>query len=168
MDNLARIEKAAKIKFGEVVKSSLSQRPSGWKITIKRDRPVFPDKPYMEIIAYFTMNGVAFEHGHYDLSAADVGLEEPKRSYATFDDFEINPCICAGDEGNYEQISVTDPIKADIWSLFGHVAGEGLFCIGDFDSYEGANEIHRFITGEDYGQEFDACSSEIQQSFYRK
>lgn len=88
----------------------------------------------------------------------------------TFDDYEIHPCVLVSetDYGEcYEQVSPADSVQADIWSLYGHIPGEGVMTIGDFTSYTAANEIHQRITGEDYGLRREDCSPEIRLSYDR-
>jgi hypothetical protein len=46
--------------------------------------------------------------------------------------------------GHYEQV---DDAEADFWSLFGHIPGQGLDCVGDFSTREHAEEIFARITG---------------------
>ena len=87
-----------------------------------------------------------------------------------FDAYEIHPCVHVADTDYgvcYEQVSPADPIKADIWSLYGHVPGEGLITIGDFTSYAAANEIYYRITGHEYGLCPDDCSPEMRLSYDR-
>lgn len=62
-----------------------------------------------------------------------------------FDDYEIHPCKDFG--------SFVEPIEsgeeADFWSLYGHIPGQGLECIGDFKTRQHAEEIlQRIITKE--------------------
>ena len=40
--------------------------------------------------------------------------------------------------------------EAQFWSLYGHIPGQGLECIGDFKSRDCAEEIYARITGESY------------------
>jgi len=40
--------------------------------------------------------------------------------------------------------------EAGFWSLYGHIPGEGLQCIGDFDTREHAEEVYARITGLSY------------------
>jgi len=77
-----------------------------------------------------------------------------------FDDYEIHGMKrlngCPGSEeepigrmiDNCEQVS---DHEADFWSLFGHIPGQGLDCIGDFATREHAEEIFTRITGERNG-----------------
>ena len=79
---------------------------------------------------------------------------------ARFDDYEIHGVKrfdpLPGQEeqsqgqviaGHYEQV---DDAKADFWSLFGHIPGQGLDCVGDFPTREHAEEIFARITGRRY------------------
>ena len=87
-----------------------------------------------------------------------------------FDAYEIHPCVVVSETNYgqcYEQVCAADPIRADIWSLYGHVSGEGLITIGDFTSYTAANEIHRRITGQEYGLNREECSPEMRLSYDR-
>jgi hypothetical protein len=49
--------------------------------------------------------------------------------------------------GHFEQVGDAD---ADFWSLFGHIPGQGLDCIGDFPTREHAEEVLARITGRRY------------------
>jgi hypothetical protein len=72
-----------------------------------------------------------------------------------FDNYEISPCRRLDDAGlpdpNGTQFEVCDPAEADVWTLYGHIDGEGVQAIGDFDSREQAEEIYARITGKRYG-----------------
>ena len=41
--------------------------------------------------------------------------------------------------------------EADYWSLYGHIPGEGVECIGDFKTRSFAEEVYTRITGRMYG-----------------
>jgi hypothetical protein len=74
----------------------------------------------------------------------------PKR----FDAYEIAPCRRFREEGEgyrfyYEPCA---PEEADVWTLYGHIPGQGVEAIGDFASCELAEEVYARITGERYGQ----------------
>jgi hypothetical protein len=75
-----------------------------------------------------------------------------------FDDYEIHGMKrldCPGLEeepvgriiDNCEQVSDHD---AEFWSLFGHIPGQGLDCVGDFATREHAEEVFARITGRRY------------------
>ncbi|MBX6316166.1 MAG: hypothetical protein IRY99_25135 [Isosphaeraceae bacterium] len=40
--------------------------------------------------------------------------------------------------------------EAEFWSLFGHIPGQGIDCIGDFKTREHAEEVFARITGRSY------------------
>ena len=68
-----------------------------------------------------------------------------------FDDYEIHGVTEYRNRKNgkkwCEQVPDTE---ASFWSLFGHVNGQGLHCIGDFKTREHAEEIYARITGHQY------------------
>jgi hypothetical protein len=74
----------------------------------------------------------------------DVGL--PVR----FDDYEIHG-VRELDDGNGRYCEQVPDDQAESWSLFGHVPGQGLDCIGDFETREHAEEVFARITGRCYG-----------------
>jgi hypothetical protein len=66
-----------------------------------------------------------------------------------FDAYEIHGIKEYDESGNVWCGQVADD-EADYWSLFGHIPGQGLDCIGDFKTREHAEEIHARITGRSY------------------
>jgi hypothetical protein len=52
-------------------------------------------------------------------------------------------------DGFCEQV---DDADAQFWSLYGHIPGEGLECIGDFKTRQHAEEVYARITGRRYGE----------------
>lgn len=66
-----------------------------------------------------------------------------------FDNYEISPCR------RYEEpdspgkyfFEVCEPHEADVWTLYGHVYGDGPHAIGDFATREYAEEVFFRITG---------------------
>jgi hypothetical protein len=66
-----------------------------------------------------------------------------------YDNYEISPCK------RYEEphttgkfyFEVCEPHEADVWTLYGHLDGEGVEAIGDFSTREHAAEIYSRITG---------------------
>jgi hypothetical protein len=66
-----------------------------------------------------------------------------------FDNYEISPCR------RYEEpdlpgtfyFEVCHPAEADVWTLYGHIPGEGVQAIGDFSKREYAEESFQRITG---------------------
>jgi len=71
-----------------------------------------------------------------------------------FDAYEIHPVTehRAPDGSSFAE-QAADPAEASYWSLFGHIPGQGLECIGDFPTYELAAEIYARITGRGYGED---------------
>jgi len=69
-----------------------------------------------------------------------------------FDDYEIAPCRRLQEDGErvrfyYESC---EPHEADVWTLYGHIPGQGAEAIGDFDTSEHAEEVFARITGRSY------------------
>lgn len=58
----------------------------------------------------------------------------------------------------YEQV---DDSEAEFWSLFGHITGQGLDCIGDFTSRELAEEIFARITGRRYEEKGNCTMDDL-------
>ena len=68
-----------------------------------------------------------------------------------FDGYEIHGVIqIEEDNGTFYYEMVTDDSKPDLWSLYGHIDGEGVECIGDYKSVEDAERIYSLITGKKY------------------
>ena len=74
----------------------------------------------------------------------------PKR----FDAYEIAPCRRFREDGECDRFyyEPCEPDEADVWTLYGHIEGEGVEAIGDFESYEQAKLVYARITGVVYGQ----------------
>lgn len=66
-----------------------------------------------------------------------------------FDNYEISPCRRheETDSPGKFYFEVCEPGEADVWTLYGHIAGEGVMAIGDFDTRERAEEAFCRITG---------------------
>jgi hypothetical protein len=64
----------------------------------------------------------------------------------TFDDYEIHGVKEVHECGKKWCEQVEDA-QAEFWSLFGHIPGRGIDCIGDFKTREHAGEIYARITG---------------------
>lgn len=76
------------------------------------------------------------------------------RKPTPFDAYEIHPItVRQTPDGRRFAERVAASAEADYWSLFGHIPGQGLECIGDFPTYERAAEIHARITGYGYDAE---------------
>jgi hypothetical protein len=80
-------------------------------------------------------------------------LESSKRSAellpTPFDDYEIHGVKEFRTAGHKWFEQVGDP-EAEFWSLFGHIPGQGLDCIGDFKTRQLAEEIYARITRRRY------------------
>ncbi len=59
-----------------------------------------------------------------------------------FDAYEVHGCR---DYGDY--VEQVPDAQAQFWSLYGHIPGQGLECIGDFTSRQHAEEVMQRITG---------------------
>lgn len=69
-----------------------------------------------------------------------------------FDDYEIHSCRRFQEDGErlrfyYETCA---PHEADIWTVYGHIPGQGVEAIGDFETREHALEVFARITGRRY------------------
>jgi hypothetical protein len=66
-----------------------------------------------------------------------------------YDNYEISPCrrYEQPDKTGHFYFEVCEPHKADVWTLYGHIAGEGAEAIGDFSSRDHAAETYSRITG---------------------
>jgi len=75
-----------------------------------------------------------------------------------FDDYEIHGMKRLSPQGREEEpvgrvINDCEQVcdaEAEFWSLFGHIPGQGLDCIGDFATRQHAEEILARITGRPY------------------
>lgn len=66
-----------------------------------------------------------------------------------FDKYEIHGIKTYG-KGSRRYCEQVEDSKADYWSLFGHIPGQGVDCIGDFATREHAEEVFARITGRLY------------------
>jgi hypothetical protein len=66
-----------------------------------------------------------------------------------FDNYEISPCrrYEEPDSPGKFYFEVCEPQEADVWTLYGHIPGEGVQAIGDFSKREYAEEAFQRITG---------------------
>ena len=68
---------------------------------------------------------------------------------ARFDGYEIHGVKEFGEPGDRFCEQVGDD-EAEFWSLYGHIPGQGVDCIGDFTTREHADEVFARITGRSY------------------
>jgi hypothetical protein len=66
-----------------------------------------------------------------------------------FDNYEISPCRRYEEPDNPGKFffEVCEPHEADVWTLYGHIEGEGVEAIGDFPTCVAAKEFFFRITG---------------------
>jgi len=66
-----------------------------------------------------------------------------------YDNYEISPCTRTEepDKPGHFYFEVCEPHEADVWTLYGHIPGEGAQAIGDFATREHAEEAFQRITG---------------------
>ncbi len=66
-----------------------------------------------------------------------------------YDNYEISPCkrFEEPDSPGKFYFEVCEPHEADVWTLYGHITGEGVQAIGDFANREHAEEVFQRITG---------------------
>ena len=69
-----------------------------------------------------------------------------------FDDYEIGPCrrFEEPDKPGQFYFEPCDPAEADVWTLYGHIPGQGVEAIGDFGTDSHATEVYARITGRRY------------------
>ena len=66
-----------------------------------------------------------------------------------FDDYEIHGVYEFSEDDRSFCEQVPDD-EAQFWSLYGHIPGQGLDCIGDFKTRQHAEEVFARITGRCY------------------
>jgi hypothetical protein len=90
-------------------------------------------------------------HGH---SRSILGEMKPLKpgGLTRFDGYEIGPCHRWQEDGEPVRFyfETCKPEEADVWTLYGHIPGEGVEAIGDFATREHAEEVYARITGERY------------------
>jgi hypothetical protein len=85
--------------------------------------------------------------------AKSAGPSPAASTPARFDAYEIAPCRRFREDGDRERFyyEPCQPEKADVWTLYGHIPGEGVEAIGDFTTREHAEEVYARIIGRQYG-----------------
>jgi hypothetical protein len=81
-----------------------------------------------------------------------------KTALNVYDNYEISPCRRyeePGGPGTF-YFEVCEPDEADVWTLYGHVTGEGVEAIGDFASREAAENVYFRITGLKFSGSYTA------------
>jgi hypothetical protein len=72
-----------------------------------------------------------------------------------YDNYEISGCLRDGDEAN-PAIETCDDAEAQFWTLYGHIDGQGVEAIGDFNRREAAETVFFRITGEPFTGSYQA------------
>ena len=80
--------------------------------------------------------------------APEPGQDLPTR----FDNYEIQPCRRYIDynDPDIAFVEPCEPFEADLWTVYGHIPGEGVQTVGDFDTRQHAEEVFARITGRPY------------------
>ena len=80
---------------------------------------------------------------------------------ARFDAYEIAPCRRFREDGDRDRFyyEPCQPEEADVWTLYGHIPGEGVEAIGDFESCEQAEQVYVRITGRPYGPRHESTTN---------
>jgi hypothetical protein len=81
------------------------------------------------------------------LESLESGPPLPTR----FDEYEVHG-VREFDDGNGKYCEQVPDDEAIFWSLYGHIPGQGVDCIGNFKTREFAEEVYARITGRRYGQ----------------
>jgi hypothetical protein len=76
-------------------------------------------------------------------------MTKPSSLPTPFDDYEVHG-VKEFHEAAVRWCEQVSDREAEFWSLFGHIPGEGLDCIGDFKTRQHAEEIYARITGRSY------------------
>lgn len=86
---------------------------------------------------------------------AFFAMPTPSRSDGgrVFDAIEIAPVVEFDEHGSCEPFESLDDVPAHLrdsvfWSIYGHTAGEGVQCIGDFESSQAALEVLQRLFGD--------------------
>lgn len=66
-----------------------------------------------------------------------------------YDSYEISGVREYG-RGRHRFCEQVDDADAQFWSLYGHIFGQGLECIGDFATREDTEQVYARITGNSY------------------
>jgi hypothetical protein len=75
-----------------------------------------------------------------------------------YDNYEISPCTRTEepDKPGHFYFEVCEPHDADVWTLYGHIDGEGVEAIGDFSSRQYAEQVYYRITGQPFTGSYEA------------
>ena len=75
-----------------------------------------------------------------------------------YDNYEISPCRRYEEPGSPGKFyfEVCEPEYADVWTLYGHIDGEGVQAIGDFATRQAAVQVYSRITGLPFAGSYKA------------
>jgi hypothetical protein len=75
-----------------------------------------------------------------------------------YDNYEISPCRRYEEPGSPDKFyfETCEPQEADVWTLYGHITGEGVEAIGDFPSRDAAEQVYYRITGKAFTGSYEA------------
>jgi hypothetical protein len=78
----------------------------------------------------------------------------------TYDNYEISPCrrFEEPDTPGKFYFEVCEPAEADVWTLYGHIDGEGVEAIGDFSTRKAAEQVYSRITGQPFTGSYQASA----------
>jgi hypothetical protein len=105
--------------------------------------------------------GIGINWHVLEFHAAERYGEEPETPEpdlpTPFDSYEIEPCIRMEepDRPGHFYFEPCSPSEAHVWTLYGHIPGQGVEAIGDFPTREAAAEVFARITG----RQFDTLSN---------
>lgn len=77
-----------------------------------------------------------------------------------YDNYEISPCrrYEEPDSPGRFYFEVCESAEADVWTLYGHINGQGVKAIGDFSAREAAAKVYSRITGQPFKGSYTADS----------
>jgi hypothetical protein len=75
-----------------------------------------------------------------------------------YDNYEVSPCTRTEepDKPGHFYFEVCEPPEADVWTLYGHIHGQGVEAIGDFSSRQHAEQVYYRITGQPFSGSYQA------------
>ena len=85
----------------------------------------------------------------YNSGKAVPKVLKASRLPTCFDGYEIHG-VREFDDGGGKYCEQVPDDQAEFWSLYGHIPGQGVECIGDFKTRAFAEEVYARITGERY------------------
>ncbi|MDX1968864.1 MAG: hypothetical protein SFV23_16940 [Planctomycetaceae bacterium] len=102
-------------------------------------------------IEFADHNGDVDDYGAAE-AECKASLDDAVAGVARFDNYEITPCrrFEEPDQPGQHYFECCEPEDADTWSLYGHIPGQGVECIADFQTREHAEEVYARITGTPY------------------